>query len=613
MARYVRFPAPKKYRLSLVNAAIIAGAVASMVVGLQFAKPTISAADTETSFTLAEVPDTQKEVHSDTNPLLPNRYRWLADNKAQLNLKFIAHTGDLVDWGDVDQAQYIRANNATNILDESGVPYSYALGNHDTGAVTTGGGAAAGNTRENLRKTAIFNSYFPLSRFKNVGGTFEANKVDNMYQTFTAGGLNWMIITLEMWPRTAVIDWAKQVVASHPNHNVVIATHAYTDNSGSRPTTNFYGDNTAGNMWQQLISQYSNIKFTLSGHYGPVNGVGGYSYSEATGVNGNKIAQIMTAYHAQYQNHVRLLNINAANGTISSTVYVPTSINTAFPSGYISDGASNFMTTGMQWVQPITTTPPPPPPTPSAPSEPTNVIATAGNASAQVSFTAPANSGGAPITTYTVTAQPGGATTTGATSPINVSGLANGTAYTFTVTAANSVGISAASVASNSVTPVAPPAATELLPDAGFESGNGGWTAFTIGTLTRVAAPVHGGSSALRIASPSTTTNLVGMTQNSAVTNSIAGKQYTVQCWVQPTGPNLNMTIRLLEYTQNYSSNIKIGTVATNNLPANTWTLLKASGTATASAKRVIPQVYATNQTSGTASVLYDDCSFTSL
>jgi hypothetical protein len=89
------------------------------------------------------------------------------------------------------------------------------------------------------------------------------------------------------------------------------------------------------------------------------------------------------------------------------------------------------------------------------PGAPTSVSATAGSGSASVTFTAPASNGGAGITTYTVTASPGGATASGASSPINVTGLTNGTAYTFTVTATNSAGTGSASSASTAVTPKA--------------------------------------------------------------------------------------------------------------------------------------------------------------
>lgn len=91
------------------------------------------------------------------------------------------------------------------------------------------------------------------------------------------------------------------------------------------------------------------------------------------------------------------------------------------------------------------------------PGAPAIGVASAGNAQAAVSFTAPASSGGVAITGYTVTASPGGATASGTASPITITGLTNGTPYTFTVRATNSVGTGAASTASNSVTPTAPP------------------------------------------------------------------------------------------------------------------------------------------------------------
>jgi uncharacterized protein (TIGR02145 family) len=91
----------------------------------------------------------------------------------------------------------------------------------------------------------------------------------------------------------------------------------------------------------------------------------------------------------------------------------------------------------------------------TAPGSPTNVTVVAGNAQATVSFTIPSSTGGSAITSYTVTSTPGGFTGIGLNSPIIVTGLANGTSYTFSVVATNAVGNSLASAASNAVTPVA--------------------------------------------------------------------------------------------------------------------------------------------------------------
>lgn len=129
------------------------------------------------------------------------------------------------------------------------------------------------------------------------------------------------------------------------------------------------------------------------------------------------------------------------------------------------------------------------------PGAPTAVTAVPGDATVALSWTAPANTGGAPITLYTATAAPGGVTctTTGATACL-VTGLKNGTSYTFTVTATNIAGTGAASAASAKVTPRLDNSARVLavaLPTITFtKQGIGIATSITVtgaGTIAQVA------------------------------------------------------------------------------------------------------------------------------
>jgi len=92
----------------------------------------------------------------------------------------------------------------------------------------------------------------------------------------------------------------------------------------------------------------------------------------------------------------------------------------------------------------------------SVPGAPTIGTATAtGSSSATITYTAPASNGGATITSYTAISSPGSITgilSTAGSGTITVSGLSAATSYTFVVYATNSVGNSANSGSSNSIT-----------------------------------------------------------------------------------------------------------------------------------------------------------------
>lgn len=116
------------------------------------------------------------------------------------------------------------------------------------------------------------------------------------------------------------------------------------------------------------------------------------------------------------------------------------------------------------------------------PGSPTGVTAVAGDAQAVVSFVPPAGNGGPAITGYVVTSFPGGLTASGGSSPITITGLTNGTSYTFTVKAVNFYGQSAASGASGAVSPHRP-TKTVSYPGAGPAMANGGDDVITFNTV----------------------------------------------------------------------------------------------------------------------------------
>jgi hypothetical protein len=118
------------------------------------------------------------------------------------------------------------------------------------------------------------------------------------------------------------------------------------------------------------------------------------------------------------------------------------------------------------------------------PGAPTIGTATDGGTgtSASITFTAPTWPGkGSGTVTYTATSSPGSITGTSTSSPVTVSGLTTGTAYTFTVKATTSYGVTGpASAASNSVTPATPSSYDSI---ATYTVGSGGTSVITFSSI----------------------------------------------------------------------------------------------------------------------------------
>ena len=117
--------------------------------------------------------------------------------------------------------------------------------------------------------------------------------------------------------------------------------------------------------------------------------------------------------------------------------------------------------------QSVTPTPSPPRPAFTPPGQPRQVSADPGNAQATVTWLPPTDTGTYPIDGYAVTASPGGRTCSTASTSCTVTGLTNGTSYTFTVTASGAAGTGPASAPSAPVTPrtiPGPPTAVTATP-----------------------------------------------------------------------------------------------------------------------------------------------------
>lgn len=282
------------------------------------------------AFKLVLLPDTQTYCRSFPE-IFNSQTDWIAGNADSIS--FVLHQGDITDNNSVEHWKV--ASNAFNKLDGK-VPFTFIPGNHDIGT----------NGKSDVRNTAFMNSFMPFDKYskaKNFGGYFEKGKMDNTWHTFKAGGIKWLIISLEFGPRNSVVNWAKEVVESHPDHKVIFNTHAYMYSDNKRiskrhghkwsPHDYGLGKETGNNdvndgeeLWEKLISKYPNVMFVFSGHV--LNDGAGTLVS--IGEHGNKVYQMLANYQDGVTNtvkggngYLRILILNPKAHTISVQTYSP--------------------------------------------------------------------------------------------------------------------------------------------------------------------------------------------------------------------------------------------------------------------------------------------------
>ncbi|MFV2101541.1 metallophosphoesterase [Micromonospora sp. LOL_024] len=270
----------------------------------------------DTTFGFAVVPDTQEEVLSAADTRLRQRVDWLVDQRTALDLRFVTHAGDVVNYDTPEHVQYERARTALRPLEAAGVPYTLAVGNHDTQAAGPDGELRS-PAGELLRDTTVFNRYFTAERSGAVRGRFEAGKVDNAYVTYTAGGLRWLVLTLELWPRRAAVVWAQGVVAAHPRHNVLVVTHHYLESDGTIGRGSGYGSTSPQYLFDNLVRRYPNIRLVFSGHTGTA------ASRVDTGLHGNRIHSFLQTFHSRSTNPVRLVEVDTAADSLRTWIYAP--------------------------------------------------------------------------------------------------------------------------------------------------------------------------------------------------------------------------------------------------------------------------------------------------
>jgi hypothetical protein len=317
------------------------------------------------TFYLAVIPDTQYYTdaasgHNGTMQMFINQIDWIVDNKTALNIQYVAHLGDITNWGDRKNAdgswyrdEWSKANTQITRLETANIPYGLAVGNHDQ---YCNGDAGSGATNDG------YGAYFGKDRYYGVkpwyGNAYgSSNNNDNHYDLFTVFGQKYLVMFIEYnqegnqtqsdYPgcpsvpvysptiEAGVTVWANTVIQANTDRKVIIVSHSVLNphktgvtahDNQHRSLVGVGPDNLPGTFTKQgqkiydLIAKPNpNVFLMLGGH------VTGEGYRVE-----NQNGHVVKAFVSDYQDrpnggngYMRILKFNKTAGTIDIRTIQP--------------------------------------------------------------------------------------------------------------------------------------------------------------------------------------------------------------------------------------------------------------------------------------------------
>ena len=250
----------KKHRLLIIFSLLIALGSSSFLKSDDF-------------FSIILLPDTQNYTSSYPE-MIYKQMEWIVENKNPLNIQYVIHLGDITNNN--KEYAWEVADKSFKILENKGIPYSIVYGDNDMKN-------PGKNYYDGIRHTEYLHKYFPVSRFEKQstwwsGGFYDPSVIDNYYCLFNYKDYKFLIMNLELAPRSSVLKWADTIIAQNASRKVILVTHDYLDRNGNRlnDLKSFALDgrdkegklkgNNAEAVFKKLVVKNSNIILVLCGH-----------------------------------------------------------------------------------------------------------------------------------------------------------------------------------------------------------------------------------------------------------------------------------------------------------------------------------------------------------
>lgn len=232
-------------------------------------------------------------------------HNWLLANKDRMKIKYLFHTGDVVDDESITN-QWQNADAAYKMLDQAGFPYGVLAGNHDVG--------------HKLEDYTSFSKYFSDSRYNSnpwYGGTYKNNK--GHYDLISSNGMDFIMIYMGWGVGDDEIAWINSVLKQYPNRKAILCFHEYLEVTGGLGEI-------PKKIHDQIVKPNSNVCMVLSGHYHSSNQVVEQFDDNGDGTNDRTVYEILFDYQDLAEGgegYIRLMHFDLKDQKIIFRTYSP--------------------------------------------------------------------------------------------------------------------------------------------------------------------------------------------------------------------------------------------------------------------------------------------------
>ena len=205
------------------------------------ATPTPTATPEPTPFSVVWMSDTQVYSLRHAEVFL-SIADWITQNAEQQNIRYVLHTGDVVDNAN-SAAQWQNASAALSRIEDAGIPMLAVAGNHD---LTDGNGYRAFLSQEVISALNLEDQSFR-------GG-------EGCYGLFSAAGEDFIVIGVGFSIDDGFYSWARDVLETYADRTAILFTHSALGNDGSLTGP-------GKRLSDYVVAESPNVRFVLCGHY----------------------------------------------------------------------------------------------------------------------------------------------------------------------------------------------------------------------------------------------------------------------------------------------------------------------------------------------------------